>query len=288
MTVPSADVVPGDIVSVKMGDTVPADLRLFEVMNLECDESNLTGEALPVAKEVEFEPEHTSKEDCGASDRLNIAYFTCTVTQGRGRGIVVYTGMSTLYGGIAASMRRDKERKSNRSMSQKQRPMQNIKGAGLRVWDITGKFLGLTKGTPLQIKLSKLAYVLFGVALFLAIIVCGANRFKVTSEVAIYAISTGIAIIPESLIAVLTVTFVVGMTQMRKRKVVVRPLNALEALGGITTICSDKTGTLTQGKMVTQKAWIPGTGVNSLNNSNDVQPNSRQCLSRTWTLVAKG
>lgn len=134
---------------------------------------------------------------------------------------------------------------------------------------MTGKFLGLAEGTPLQIKLSKLAYTLFAVALVLAIIVFGTNRFKVTDEVAIYAISTGIAIIPESLIAVLTVTFVVGMTQMRKRKVVVRQLNALEALGGITNICSDKTGTLTQCKMVTRKAWIPGTGIYSIKNSDD-------------------
>jgi P-type Na+/K+ transporter len=83
----------------------------------------------------------------------------------------------------------------------------------------------------------------------------------VTNEVAIYAISTGIAMIPESLIAVLTITFVVGMTQMRKRRVLTRKLSALEALGGITNICSDKTGTLTQGQMVTRKAWIPGFGV---------------------------
>jgi Na+-exporting ATPase len=275
ITVPSAEVVPGDIVAIKTGDTVPADLRLFEVMNLECDEANLTGEALPVAKEVDFEPKHTNKEDCGVGDRLNIAYSTSTVTKGRGRGIVVYTGMSTQYGGIAASMHGKKKRKSNRSISRKHGAIQNVKGAGLRVWDVIGKFLGLTEGTPLQIKLSKLAYVLFAVALILAIIVFGANRFNVTNEVAIYAISTGIAIIPESLIAVLTVTFVVGMTQMRKRKVVVRQLNALEALGGITNICSDKTGTLTQGKMVTRKAWIPGNGIYSVKNSDDASNPTR-------------
>ena len=100
--------------------------------------------------------------------------------------------------------------------------MQPVKGGVLRFWGGIGKFLGLTEGTPLQIKLSKLAYVLFGCALLLAIIVFGINRFNVTNEVAIYAISTGIAIIPESLIAVLTITMVVGMTQMRKRKVVIR------------------------------------------------------------------
>ncbi|KAJ9628253.1 potassium/sodium eff [Knufia peltigerae] len=270
MTIPSGEVVPGDIVSIKTGDTVPADLRMFEVMNLECDEAILTGEALPVAKEVDFEAKHgTAKEDLGLGDRLNIAYSSSTVTKGRGSGIVVYTGMSTAIGGIAASMQ-GKKRKPNRSMSRKKYgPMQPVKGGALRVWDGIGKFLGLTEGTPLQIKLSKLAYVLFGCALLLAIIVFGVNKFNVTNEVAIYAISTGIAIIPESLIAVLTITMVVGMTQMRKRKVVVRQLSALEALGGVTNICSDKTGTLTQGKMVTRKAWIPGAGIYSVDNSSN-------------------
>lgn len=269
-TIPSGEVVPGDIVSIKTGDTVPADLRMFEVMNLECDEAILTGEALPVAKEVDFEVKHgTAREELGLGDRLNIAYSSSTVTKGRGRGIVVYTGMSTAIGGIAASMQ-GKRRKPNRSMSRKKYgPMQPVKGGALRTWDGVLKFLGLTDGTPLQIKLSKLAYVLFGCAILLAIIVFGVNRFNVTSEVAIYAISTGIAIIPESLIAVLTITMVVGMTQMRKRRVVIRQLSALEALGGVTNICSDKTGTLTQGKMVTRKVWIPGVGIYSVNNSNN-------------------
>jgi P-type Na+/K+ transporter len=265
MTISSGEVVPGDIVSIKVGDTVPADLRMYEVMNLECDEAILTGEALPVAKEVLPQ----EKEDLGLGDRLNIAYSSSAVTKGRGRGVVVHTGMSTAIGGIAASMQK-KRRKPNRSMSRKKHgTLQPVVGGALRTWDGAGAFLGLTVGTPLQIKLSKLAYTLFGCALLLAIIVFGVNRFNVTNEVAIYAISTGIAIIPEALIAVLTITFVVGMTAMRKRAVVVRQLSALEALGGVTNICSDKTGTLTQGKMVTRKAWIPGTGIYSVENSNN-------------------
>ncbi|KAJ8609293.1 hypothetical protein MRB53_039168 [Persea americana] len=228
VTIASREVVPGDIVSIKTGDTVPADLRLFDVMNLECDEAILTGEALPVAKEIET----AEREDLGLGDRLNIAYSSSIVTKGRGRGVVVYTGMSTAMGGIAESMQR-KRRKPGRSMSAKKYgAMQPVKGGALRVFDSIGKFLGLTEGTPLQIKLSKLAYTLFGCALLLAIIVFSVNNWNVTTEVAIYAISTGIAIIPESLIAVLTITMVVGMTQMRKRKVVVRQLSALEALGG--------------------------------------------------------
>ncbi|KAK2736485.1 Na+ ATPase [Myotisia sp. PD_48] len=268
VTIPSGDVVPGDIVQIKMGDTVPADLRLFEAMNLECDEKILTGEAVPVAKDEYF----TSAGDeitVGVGDRLNMAYSSSNVTKGRGRGIIVFTGMYTEIGKIAQSMQ-GKKRKAGRSMSRKKYgTLQPVKGGVLRVWDALGKFLGLTEGTPLQIKLSKLAYTLFGCALLLAIIVFGVNKFNVTNEVAIYAISTGIAIIPESLIAVLTITMVVGMTQMRKRRVVVRQLSALEALGGVTNICSDKTGTLTQGQMVTRKAWIPGVGIYTLHKSND-------------------
>ena len=151
MTISSGEVVPGDIVSIKTGDTVPADLRLFNVMNLECDEAILTGEALPVAKEVDFEAKHGNKEDCGLGDRLNIAYSSSTVTKGRGQGIVVYTGMSTAIGGIAASMQ-GRKRKPNRSMSRKKHgPMQLVKGGTLRVWDSMGRFLGLTEGTPLQV-----------------------------------------------------------------------------------------------------------------------------------------
>jgi len=266
-TIPSGEVVPGDIVIIKTGDTVPADIRLFESMNLECDEKILTGEALPVAKEVD-----AISEEAGVGDRINMAYSSTTVTKGRGRGIVVFTGMHTEIGMIAESMQ-GTTRKPNRTMSRNKEQsigtMQPVKGFFLRVWDSIGKFLGLTEGTPLQIKLSKLAYILFGFALLLAVIVFGANKFNVTNEVAIYAISTGIAMIPESLIAVLTITFVTGMTQMRKRKVLTRKLSALEALGGITNICSDKTGTLTQGRMVTRKVWIPTVGIYTLSNSDD-------------------
>ncbi|PSK42741.1 potassium/sodium efflux P-type ATPase, fungal-type [Elsinoe australis] len=268
-TIPSAEVVPGDIVQIKTGDTIPADLRLFETMNLECDEKILTGEAIPVAKDYKFESAGMDELQTGIGDRLNMAYSSSTVTKGRGRGVVVFTGMETEIGKIAASMQ-GRTRKANRSMSRKKHgPLQPVKGAGLRSYDAVAKFLGLTHGTPLQIKLNKLAYVLFGSAILLAIIVFGVNRFNVTTEVAIYAISTGIAIIPESLIAVLTITFVVGMTQMRKKKVVTRQLSALEALGGITNICSDKTGTLTQGQMITRKAWIPGVGIYTVQNADD-------------------
>lgn len=190
-TIPTAEVVPGDIVQLKTGDTIPADLRLFDAMNLECDEKILTGEAVPVAKEVDIDFEGSEELSIGVGDRLNMAYSSSTVTKGRSRGIVVYTGMSTEIGKIAESLQGN-TRKPNRSMSRNgNSKIQPVKGAALRVWDGVGKFLGLTEGTPLQRKLSKLAYLLFGCALILAVIVFGVNRFNVTSEVAIYAISTG-------------------------------------------------------------------------------------------------
>jgi Na+-exporting ATPase len=203
----SAGVVPGDIVILKTGDTVPADLRMFEAMNLNCEEKSLTGESEPVEKTIELMKIGNTDQfanvegDLGMADRTNMAYATTTVTKGRGRGIVTFTGMSTEVGKIAADTTK-KPMKAGRSMSYKKHgPAQPIKGLAKRTYDVVGKFLGLTEGTPLQIKLSKLAYILFGCAIFLAIIVFGVNRFNVTDEVAIYAISTGIAIIPESLIA---------------------------------------------------------------------------------------
>jgi Na+-exporting ATPase len=205
----SAAVMPGDIVILKTGDTVPADLRLFEVMNLNCDEKSLTGEAEPVEKNVENNiiipgsdgKLATSEAEVGIGDRFNMAYSTTTVTKGRGRGIVAFTGMETEVGRIAAATTK-KRRKAGRSMNYKKYgKTQPVKGLARRTYDVVGKFLGLTEGTPLQRKLSKVAYILFAVAILLAIIVFGVNRFRVTDEVAIYAISTGIAIIPESLMA---------------------------------------------------------------------------------------
>jgi magnesium-transporting ATPase (P-type) len=224
-----------------MGDTVPADVRLFEAMNLTCDESSLTGEAIPVEKQTANDitipgsdppKPATSEEDVGIADRINMAYATTVVRKGRGRGIVVATGMQTEVGKIAASTNK-KRRKAGRSMNwKKYGKTQPIKGAARRAYDFLGKFLGLTEGTPLQIKLAKLAYFLFFCALLLAVIVFGVNKFvsPLPKEVVIYAISTGIAIIPESLVAVLTISMVVATTVMRKANVVVRYVPLLPLL----------------------------------------------------------
>lgn len=252
-----------------MGDTVPADIRLFEVMNLNCDESSLTGESMPIEKVTTIEHHDKEETEVSIGDRTNIAYATTIVQKGRGRGIVIATGMATEVGKIAASSTK-KNRKAGRSMNwKKYGKAAPIKGGVRRTYDFVGKFLGLTEGTPLQIKLAKLAYFLFFCALILAVIVFGVNKFNVNQEVLIYAISTGIAIIPESLVAVLTISMVVATTVMRKANVVVRDLSALEALGGVTNICSDKTGTLTQGAMIVKKVWLPTSSIYTVKNSMD-------------------
>ena len=212
-----------------MGDTVPADIRLVEVMNLNCDESSLTGESVAIEKttandiRVAGTDRFATPDDIiSPGDCTNLAFATTIVRKGRGRGIVVATGMKTEVGKIAATSTR-KNMKAGRSMNwKKYGKTQPIKGASRRAYDFFGKFLGLTEGTPLQRKLAKLAYLLFFCALILAVIVFGVNKFNVTNEVVIYAISTGIAIIPESLVAVLTISMVVATTVMRKANVVVR------------------------------------------------------------------
>lgn len=191
-----------------MGDTVPADMRMFEAMNLSCDEQSLTGEAAPVDKTTEAnilvpgtEKPATEEGEVGIGDRFNLCYATTIVRKGRGRGIVIATGMQTEVGKIAASTQK-KVRKPGRSMNYKKYgKRQPVVGLTKRVYDAVGKFLGLTEGTPLQRKLAALAYLLFGCAIILAMIVFGAHKFDISGEVIIYAVSLGIAIIPESLVA---------------------------------------------------------------------------------------
>jgi Na+-exporting ATPase len=260
-SVPSKTIVPGDIVSLKTGDVVPADIRLYQAMNFETDEALLTGESLPVAKD----PNAIYDQDIGVGDRLNMAYSSSTVTRGRANGIVVAVGMSTEIGNIAETLRtanRHKVRSLDdyRNDNNKVSVAERVKFTFCWIKDWIGILLGMTTGPPLKRKLSKLAYLLFLFAIVLAIIVFGVNKFNITNQVSMYAISVGIAIIPESLIAVLSITMAIGTRTMAKRNVIVRKLDALEALGGVTNVCSDKTGTLTQGKMITHKAWIIKTG----------------------------
>lgn len=231
---------------------------LLEAKNFETDEALLTGESLPVRKREMATFDNTT----GPGDRLNIAYSSSTVTKGRAKGIVFATATFTEIGAIASALNQ-KERRVRpvkRKADGHAGPHRYLEAYTLTLGDVIGRFLGVSVGTPLQRKLSKLAMLLFGVAVVCAIIVLGANEFHTTQEVVIYAVATGLSMIPASLVVVLTITMAAGTKRMVQRNVIVRNLKSLEALGAVTDICSDKTGTLTQGKMVARGAWVPGLG----------------------------
>jgi Na+-exporting ATPase len=220
---------------------------------------------------VQKECNATFKADTGPGDRLNLAYSSSTVTRGRARGVVIATGMSTEIGSIAAALRAG----NSRRRPVKRGPNGEIKKRWyVQAWTLTGtdavgRFLGVNVGTPLQRKLSKLAILLFGIAVLFAIIVMATNKFSSNNEVILYAVGTGLSMIPACLVVVLTITMAVGTKRMVERNVIVRKLDSLEALGAVTDICSDKTGTLTQGKMVVKKVWIPSKGTYSVGVSNE-------------------
>ena len=236
-------------------------------MNFETDEALLTGESLPVGKEVET----VFDKDTGPGDRLNIAYSSSTVTRGRARGVVVGTGMKTEIGAIAAALRASdsKRRPVKRGPEGETKKRWYVQAWTLTTTDAIGRFLGVNVGTPLQRKLSKLALALFFIAIIFAIIVEAANSMRSDQEVIIYAVATGLAMIPACLVVVLTITMAVGTRQMVQRNVIVRKLDSLEALGAVTNICSDKTGTLTQGRMVAKRAWLPALGTYSVGPSDN-------------------
>ncbi|KAF8994727.1 sodium transport ATPase [Cyathus striatus] len=250
VTIPAKAVVPGDVVLLKAGDVVPADLRLVTVSNLEISEHLLTGESVPVVKTTEAFKRVDM--DLPIGDRTNLCYSSTAVTKGRGTGIVIGTAMNTQIGRIAYAMSG-----KNIGKGEDQEPAPSV-------WSRANEWVMLRLGTPLQIKLSKLAYVLFLFACVLAIVLFAVARWRISNTVALYAIATAIAIIPESLVAVLTLTMAVGTRRMAKEHVIVRKLDALENLGGVTDICSDKTGTLTLGKMSVRKFWVAGNAGNTI------------------------
>ncbi|KAG8900660.1 hypothetical protein FRB99_005825 [Tulasnella sp. 403] len=250
----TAEIVPGDVVELRVGDTIPADIRLIESMNFEADEALLTGESLPVAKDASAV--YTEDQVIGVGDRLNLAYSSATVTKGRAKGYVIATGMSTEIGHIAQALKG----KSTRFRRPVPKP-----DTGVITWkayarailgtfkDTCLKYLGLNVGTPLQRKLSKLALVLFGIAVIFALIVLAANRFQNDSDVIVYAVATALCIIPSSLVVVLTITMSIGTKRMVKRNVIVRNMNALESLG----------------KMVAKRAYIPAYGTYTIDDITD-------------------
>ncbi|KAI1490929.1 potassium/sodium efflux P-type ATPase [Biscogniauxia mediterranea] len=242
-TIKAESLVKGDIVLIDVGDIVPADLRLVDGLNLSTDEALLTGESLPISKHPDVV---LDEADVPLGDRVNMLYSASTITRGRGTGIVTATGMSTEVGKIAELLRANPNPDADSSW---------LANYWRRVKAGTRSILGL-EGTPLQVKLSKFALILFALAILLVIIVFSVAEWDIDHEVLIYGICVGVAVIPESLIAVLTISMAVGTKAMAKGNVIVRKLSALEAVGGVTNICSDKTGTLTQGKMITRKVWL--------------------------------
>ncbi|KAI1408650.1 potassium/sodium eff [Hypoxylon sp. FL1857] len=242
-TIKAETLVKGDIVLLNVGDIVPADLRLVDGLNLSTDEALLTGESVPISKHPGVVLDDANVP---LGDRVNMLYSASIVTRGRGKGIVVATGMGTEVGKIAQLLR------ANPGSDDDISP---LRAYWKRVKASTRSILGLD-GTPLQVKLSKFALLLFALAILLAVIVFSVSLWKVDDEVLIYGICVGVAVIPESLIAVLTISMAIGTKAMAQGNVIVRKLSALEAVGGVTNICSDKTGTLTQGKMITRKIWL--------------------------------
>lgn len=261
-TIKAEGLVVGDIVLLNVGDVIPADLRLADSINLSTDEALLTGESLPISKHAD---RVLADQDVPLGDRVNMVYSASTITRGRATGIVTAVGMATEVGKIAGLLRQAKKSSEGKEGFAK---MIHLVKEKIRV------LLGLD-GTPLQVSLSKFALLLFALAITLAIIVFSVSRFNVDDEVLIYGICVAVAVIPESLIAVLTISTALGTKAMAKGNVIVRKLAALEAVGGVTNICSDKTGTLTQGKMLAKRVWLAdGTEVSVRETTHPFDPSS--------------
>lgn len=219
--IPAKELVPGDIVVLDTGDYIPADLRVIEAVNLKAQESSLTGESVPVEKTTKT----IEKTDVGIGDRTNMLFSSSLVTYGRGKGIVVQTGMNTEVGKIAGML------------------------------DNTEKQI-----TPLQEKLNKLGKTLGVAALAICafIFIIGLIQGKEPINMFMTAVSLAVAAIPEGLVAVSTIVLAIGVQKMVKKNAIVKKLPAVETLGSATVICSDKTGTLTQNKMTVEKIFING------------------------------
>lgn len=217
--VAAADLVIGDIVILEAGRIIPADLRLLSSINLKIEESALTGESVPVQKDADF----VAEGEVTLGDRLNMAYLSTSVAYGRGEGVVVKTGMSTEIGKIAKMI--------NESVDEM---------------------------TPLQKRLGDLGKVLGILAIILtaALFVIALIQDRDVMEMLLTAISLAVAAIPEGLPAVVTIVLALGVQRMVKVNTIVRKLPAVETLGSVSIVCSDKTGTLTQNKMTVTKIYV--------------------------------
>ncbi|MBI4176169.1 MAG: cation-translocating P-type ATPase [Candidatus Aenigmarchaeota archaeon] len=225
----SKQLVPGDIVALEEGSRVPADLRLIEVVSLKIDESSLTGESFPVEKKPDV-----FSEDTPLADRKNLAFMSSIVTFGRGKGVVIGTGMHTEIGRIAHLIQST-----------------------------------VDEPTPLQKKLAvfgkHLTYIILGIIAI--VIALGILRGNPIIDMFIAGIALAVAAIPEGLPAIVTITLALGLQKLTKRNAIVRKLPAVETLGSVSVICSDKTGTLTKDEMTitriycnSQKILVTGKG----------------------------
>ncbi len=218
---PARNLVPGDVILLEVGDRVPADARLMEAINLQVEEAALTGESVPVEK-------HTAplaNPHLGVGDRRNMVYAGTVVTYGRGRAVVVATGMRTEFGQIAQML-------------------QTIE---------VGR-------TPLQENLDRVGHTLARAALVivLLIVALGLLRGQPWLEMFMFGIALAVAVVPEALPAVVTISLAIGVQRMARRNALVRRLSAVETLGCTSVICSDKTGTLTRGEMTVRRIFVTG------------------------------
>ncbi|MCC6750924.1 MAG: cation-translocating P-type ATPase [Deltaproteobacteria bacterium] len=219
---PAAEVVPGDLLELKEGDTVPADARVLWQANLEVTESALTGESFPVAKDADAD----LSEDTPLAERNNMVFMGTAVSRGRGRAVVVNTGMHTELGRIAGML------------------------ASMDATD-----------TPLQAYLNRFGrQIVFASVLVSAIVfIAGLLQGRQTlSELFLLAVSLAVAAIPEGLPAITTIVLALGTQRMARRNALVRRLPAVEGLGSAQVICTDKTGTLTQNQMTVRQIHVCG------------------------------
>ncbi|MFZ6027177.1 MAG: cation-translocating P-type ATPase [Chloroflexota bacterium] len=219
--VAASGLVPGDVILLHTGDRVPADVRLIETVNLQVEEAALTGESLPVEKHVHA----LENPELSVGDRKNMAYAGTAVTYGRGKGVAVATGMQTEFGKIAQLL-------------------QTVE---------SGK-------TPLQQNLDRVGTVLARAAFVVVaiIVVLGLMRGQPFIEMLIFGIALAVAVVPEALPAVVTISLAIGVQKMVKRNALIRRLPAVETLGSTSVICSDKTGTLTKDEMTIRKIFTAG------------------------------
>ncbi len=238
-TVPARDLVPGDMVFLEAGNFVPADVRLLEAVNLRVEEASLTGESLPVQKNAAS----ILEKDVPLGDRKNTAFMGTTVSYGRGRGVVTGTGMRTQLGLIAEMLQ---------SVEEEETPLQ-------RRLDQLGKILSIGSLVLVGIVfvVALINYTVIG-DLFTGPLAYFKTYAQEITDVFIIAVSLAIAAVPEGLPAVVTISLALGMTEMVKRHALIRKLSSVETLGSATTICSDKTGTLTQNEMTVTRLWADG------------------------------